>query len=171
MTPNLSKLLKSLVNASETPGPPRAKDVYATAYCSSSGTYVMRGSSMPQISSGNSCGFGISVGLGSTRQLSKPFAERAAQRCDRPLRSSTRHRSNVSPSGSNTAPAFRTLLIGYFQSFRLRIGLPGCRVNKDMSGRAFGFASSKAIDSGNPFGVVTGFNRRHSFLGAVPLRL
>jgi len=40
ITPNRSKLRKSLVSASETPGPPAQRDVYATAYCSSSGTYV-----------------------------------------------------------------------------------------------------------------------------------
>jgi len=32
------KVLKSLVSARETPGPPRANEVYATANCSSSGT-------------------------------------------------------------------------------------------------------------------------------------
>ena len=52
------------------------------------------------------------------------FVERAAQRCDRPRRSSTRQSSKVSPSASFTAPALKTLLMGYGQSFRLRIGLP-----------------------------------------------
>ena len=44
----------------------------------------MRGSSMPQISSGNSRGLAASVGCGSMRQSSTPLAERAAQRCDSP---------------------------------------------------------------------------------------
>ena len=40
----------------------------------------MRGSSMPQISSGYSEGFAISVGSGSIRHPSIPFAERAAHK-------------------------------------------------------------------------------------------
>lgn len=124
MTPRRSKLRKSFVNARETPGPPRAKEVYAMVYCSSSGTYVILGSSMPQISSGYSRGLAIRVGSSSMRQPSIPLTERAAHRCDRPLLSSTRQSNRTSPSGSLTAPALKTLLMGYGQSLRLRMGLP-----------------------------------------------
>ena len=51
--------------------------------------------------------------------------ERAAQRCDKPRRSSTRHSSRVVPSGSKVAPALKTLLMEYGQSLRVRMGLPG----------------------------------------------
>src|SRR5205823_13133320 len=62
MTPYRSKLRKSLVKANDTPGPPREYEVYVTAYCCSSGTKVMRGSSIPQSSSGYSFGLDSSVG-------------------------------------------------------------------------------------------------------------
>src|SRR5438105_7869087 len=67
MTPNRSKLRKSLVKANDTPGPPREYEVYVTAYCCSSGTKVMRGSSMPQSSSGYSFGLDSNVGSLSMR--------------------------------------------------------------------------------------------------------
>src|ERR1700679_2692962 len=124
ITPYRSKLLKSLVIASETPGPPREKDVYVIAYCSSSGTYVIRGSSIPQISSGYSRGLAINVGGESMRHPLTPFGERAAHRWDKPVRSSTRQSNKVSPSANLVAPALKTLLTGYGHSFRLRIGLP-----------------------------------------------
>jgi hypothetical protein len=50
--PNRSKVLKSSVSASETPGPPFPNAVYAIAYLPSSGTNVIRASSMPHSSSG-----------------------------------------------------------------------------------------------------------------------
>src|SRR6201993_4855595 len=116
----------------------------------------MRGSSIPQISSGYSLGQDISVGSLSISHLSTPFAERAAQRCDKPRRSSTRQSSKVSPSASFTAPELKTLLIGYGQSFRLRMGLAGWRVNKEISSFMFergclvrgssGHAVGRAID-------------------------
>src|SRR5216683_3778918 len=105
MTPYRSKLRKSLVNANDTPGPPREYEVYVIAYCCNSGTKVIRGSSMPQSSSGYSFGLDISVGSLSISQPSTPFRERAAQRWDMPRRSSTRHSSRVDPSANNVAPA------------------------------------------------------------------
>jgi len=96
------------------------------AYCCNSGTYVMRGSSMPQSSSGYSSGLGIRVGVGSMFHPSMPFLDRAQQRCERPRRSSTRHKSKVEPSESSVAPALNTLLIEYGQSLLVRIGLAGC---------------------------------------------
>src|ERR1700678_4126186 len=97
----------------------------------------MRGSSMPQISSGNSFGLGINVGWLSISHPSTPFRERAAQRCDNPRRSSTRHSSKVVPSDSKVAPALNTLLMEYGQSLLVRIGLAGCRRSKG-SKRVFG---------------------------------
>src|SRR5580692_2934081 len=91
----------------------------------------MRGSSMPQISSGCSRGLGINVGSLSICQLSTPFRERAAQRWDKPRRSSTRHRSSVDPSASRVAPALNTLLMEYGQSLAVKIGLAGCRRSSD----------------------------------------
>src|ERR1700758_2020028 len=79
MTPNRSKFRKSLVRASDTPGPPREYDVYATAYFCNSGTYVIRGSSIPHTSSGCS-GLGNNVGSRSICHPSTPLEERAAQR-------------------------------------------------------------------------------------------
>src|SRR5208282_3695465 len=97
----------------------------------------MRGSSMPQISSGYSLELGINVGSLSISHPSTPFRERAAQRCDNPRRSSTRHSSKVVPSGSKVAPALNTLLIEYGQSLLVRIGLAGCR-RSNGSKRVFG---------------------------------
>src|SRR6266498_4279769 len=111
MTPYRSKLRKSLVKAKDTPGPPREYDVYVTAYCCSSDTQVMRGSSIPQSSSGYSFGLDSNVGSLSTTHPSTPFRERAAQRCDMPRRSSIRHRSRVDPSANSVAPALKTLLM------------------------------------------------------------
>src|SRR5437764_10534725 len=87
----------------------------------------MRGSSMPQLSSRDSFGLDLSVGSRSISHPSTPFCERAAQRCEMPRRSSTRHSSNVEPSASSVAPALNTLLIEYGQSLLLKIGLAGCR--------------------------------------------
>src|ERR1700736_4324332 len=98
-------------------------------YCCSSGTNVMRGSSMPQISSGNSFGLGIKVGLLSISHPSTPFTERAAHKCDNPRRSSTRQSNNVEPSASRVAPGLNTLLIEYGQSLLVRIGLEGWRTS------------------------------------------
>src|ERR1700691_726745 len=97
----------------------------------------MRGSSMPQTSSGKFFGLGINVGSLSICQPSTPFAERAAQRCDNPRRSSTRHSSKVVPSASKVAPALNTLLMEYGQSLLVRIGLAGCR-RSNGSKRVFG---------------------------------
>ena len=72
----------------------------------------MRGSSIPQSSSGRNSGSGISVGSGSMTQPSTPFAERAAHRCDMPRRSSTRQSSSVVPSRSRVAPGLNTLWTG-----------------------------------------------------------
>src|SRR5205823_40941 len=116
MTPYRSKLRKSLVKAKDTPGPPREYEVYVTAYCCNSGTKVMRGSSIPQSSSGYSFGLAINVGSLSISQPSAPFRERAAQRCEMPRRSSTRHSNRVEPSDNNVAPALKTLLIEYGQA-------------------------------------------------------
>src|SRR5712691_4735370 len=127
ITPYRSKLRKSLVKAKDTPGPPREYEVYVTAYCCSSGTKVMRGSSIPQSSSGYSFGLAINVGSLSISHPSTPFRERAAQRWDIPRRSSTRHSSRVDPSANNVAPALKTLLMEYGQSLALKIGFAGCR--------------------------------------------
>jgi hypothetical protein len=102
-----------------------------TAYFCSSGTNVMRGSSMPQISSGWFSGLGIKVGSRSICQPSQPFRERATHRWDKPRRSSTRHSSKVVPSASSVAPALNTLLMGYGQCLPVRIGLPGWRIRSD----------------------------------------
>src|SRR5438045_5946641 len=102
---------KSLVKVNDTPGPPREYEGYLTAYCCNSGTKVIRGSSMPQCSSGYSSGLDSNVGSLLISQLSTPFRERAAQRWDIPRRSSTRHSSKVDPSANNVAPALNTLLI------------------------------------------------------------
>src|SRR5581483_4083313 len=77
--------------------------------------------------SGNSFGLGIKVGSLSMCHPSEPFLERAAQRWDRPRRSSTRQSSRVVPSASSVAPALNTLLIGYGQSLLVSIGLVGWR--------------------------------------------
>ena len=66
---------------------------------------------MPQISSGYFSGQGIKVGSLSICHPSTPFRERAAQRCDKPRRSSTRQSSRVVPSASSVAPALNTLLM------------------------------------------------------------
>src|SRR5436853_7254964 len=100
MTPYLSNVRKSLVKASETPGPPREKHVYVTTYWSSSGTKVMRGSSIPHISSGYSLGLGIKLGWLSISQPSTPFRERAGHNCYRPRRFSTRESDRVDPPTS-----------------------------------------------------------------------
>jgi hypothetical protein len=139
------------------------------AYCCNSGTKVMRGSSIPQISSGYSSGFAGSVGVVSTRHPSIPFAERAAHKCDSPRRSSTRHSSNVSPSASLTAPALNTLLIGYGQSRLLRIGLPSYRVNNWISASISG-VSGVLVASSECDGAMIGFSLRHSFQDSVFLR-
>src|SRR5277367_4523807 len=89
----------------------------------------MRGSSMPQISSGYRSPSGTSVGSLSICQSSTPFTERAAHRCESPRRSSTRQSSRVEPSGKSVAPALNTLLMEYGQSFPVKIGLPPCRSN------------------------------------------
>src|SRR5277367_6964760 len=89
----------------------------------------MRGSSMPQISSGYRSPSGTRVGSLSICQSSTPFTERAAHRCESPRRSSTRQSSSVEPSGKSVAPALNTLLIEYGQSFPVKIGLPACRSN------------------------------------------
>src|SRR5580693_4103565 len=91
----------------------------------------MRGSSMPQISSGYSLGLGIKVGSLSICQLSTPLRERAAQRWDKPRRSSTRQSSRVDPSARRVAPALNTLLMEYGQSLAVKIGLAGCRRSSD----------------------------------------
>src|ERR1700680_2689650 len=98
-------------------------------YCCSSGTNVMRGSSMSQISSGKSFGLSCKVGLLSICHPSTPFTERAAHRWDNPRRSSTRQSNNVEPSASRVAPGLNTLLIEYGQSLLVRIGLDGWRSN------------------------------------------
>src|ERR1039458_9613321 len=103
-------------------------------YCCSSDTKVMRGSSIPQISSGYSVGLGINVGSLSTSHPSTPFRERAAHRCDKPRRSSTRQSSRVEPSARSVAPALNTLLIEYGQSLLVRIGLVGCRRSSGSQG-------------------------------------
>jgi len=112
----------------------------------------------------------ISVGLASMRQSSIPLSERAAHRCERPLRSSTRHSSRVSPLDSRTAPALKTLLIGYGQSRRLRIGLPEWRVNRGISAHApeVGWIKTSAFD--DITGGTIGFNGKNSFRRAIFLR-
>src|ERR1017187_7138140 len=99
-----------------------------------------------------------------------PFAERAAQRCERPVLSSTRQSSRVSPSGRNTAPALKTLLIGEGQLFRLRIGLPPYRVKRGTSVHSSCPSGSRATEFCDEAGVVTKFKRRHSFPAAVHFR-
>src|SRR6185312_3062027 len=116
-------------------------------YCCNSGTKVIRGSSIPQISSGWSA-LGINVGWGSICQLSTPLRERATHRCDNPRRSSTRHSNRVEPSGSRVAPALNTLLIEYGQSLLLRIGLAECR-------RSNGSKGVLRVPIGSCAGVVT----------------
>lgn len=88
-------------------------DVYVTSYCCNAGTYVMRGSSMPQISSGYSRGFAVRVGWASMRQPSIPFSERPAHRCDSPVRSTTRQSNNVSPSANRATPASAIIRFGF----------------------------------------------------------
>ena len=86
--------------------------MYATAYLPSSSTKVIRGSSIPQTSSGYSSGAGRSVGSASMTHPSMPFDDRAAHRCEIPLRSSTRQSSRVVPSFSVVAPALKTVCAG-----------------------------------------------------------
>ncbi len=57
-----------------------------------------------------------------------PSADRAAQRCDRPEHSSTRHIRSVSPEGSLTAPALNTELTKYGQSRAVRMGFASWRL-------------------------------------------
>src|SRR5437660_2566482 len=89
----------------------------------------MRGSSMPHSSSGYCSGLGSSVGSRSICQPSTPFTERATHKCEIPRRSSTRQSRRVEPSGSSVAPALKTLLMEYGQSFPVKRGLAGCRQN------------------------------------------
>src|SRR5690349_24882456 len=89
----------------------------------------MRGSSIPQTSSGYCSGLGTRVGSRSTFHPSTPFAERAAHKWESPRRSSTRQSSRVEPSGRSVAPALKTLLMEYGQSFPVKRGLAGCRQN------------------------------------------
>lgn len=123
-----------------------------------------------EISSGYSSGLAISVGRASIRHPSIPFSERAAHRCDKPLRSSTRQSNKVSPSSNRTAPALKTLLIGYGQFSRLRMGLPAYRVNKGRSAHGSGFGFSAAMASGSATGSVIGFKGNGSFRRAFLLR-
>jgi hypothetical protein len=91
---------------------------------------VIRGSSIPQTSSGNSSGEGRSVGTASMTHPSMPFADRAAHRCEIPRRSSTLQSSRVVPSCSVVAPALKTVWAGYGQSAAVRIGFFSCRWNR-----------------------------------------
>lgn len=84
---------------------------------------------MPHNSSGYSSGFGRRVGSRSICQSSTPFTDRAAHRCESPRRSSTRQSSSVEPSGRSVAPALKTLLMEYGQSFPVKMGLAGCLRN------------------------------------------
>src|SRR5580765_5833624 len=58
-----------------------------------------------------------------------PFAERAAHRCEKPRRSSTRHNNSVVPSRSRVAAGLKTACAGYGQSLAERIGLRALRWN------------------------------------------
>ena len=108
-SPYRSNERKSSVSASATPGPPRPNAVYAMAYLPSSSTNVIRGSSIPQSSSGYFSGSARIVGSVSTCQPSMPFFERAAHRWEWPRRSSTRQRRSVVPSRSLATPALKTV--------------------------------------------------------------
>src|SRR5260370_6857762 len=114
-TPSFSNTRKSFVSARDTPGPPREYEVYATAYCWSSGIYVMRGSSTPHNSSGNRSTSGRNVGSRSICHPSTPFAERATHKCESPRRSSTPQHRQVQPPGSTLTPALKTPLIDHVQ--------------------------------------------------------
>ena len=102
-----------------------------TTYCCSSGTNVMRGSSIPQISSGYSLGLGINVGSRSICQPSTPFRERAAHRWDKPRRSSMRHSSRVVPSCSRVAPAGQSSLCAVLL-WRWDLRLESCTTDGSM---------------------------------------
>ena len=86
---------------------------------------------------GKSFGLGINVGSLINLPSIDAVAERAAQRCDKPRRSSTRQSSRVVPSASSVAPALNTLLMEYGQSLLVRIGFAGCRSSSG-SKRALG---------------------------------
>src|ERR1700730_8870370 len=93
-------------------------------------------------------GLGINVGSLSICHPSTPFRERAAQRWDKPRRSSTRQSSRVVPSASIVAPALNTLLIGYGQSLLDRIGFVGWRRSKGSTRvlrRLIGFSAGMVI--------------------------
>src|SRR5438132_12637808 len=95
----------------------------------------MRGSSMPHSSSGYCSGLGSSVGSRSICQPSTPFTERATHKCEIPRRSSTRQSRRVEPSGSSVAPALKTLLMEYGQSFPVKRRSEERRVGKECRSR------------------------------------
>ena len=92
---------------------------------SSSGTKTTRASSKPHCSLSTPSA-GASSGSGSTVQPSIPLLDRATERCERPVRSSTRASRTVVPL-SCAAAGLNAALIGYGQSSAVRIGLAGWR--------------------------------------------
>ena len=61
-----------------------------------------------------------------TAQPSSPFAERATERCEIPVRASTLATRTVSPA-TTAAAGLKTALTGYGQSSAVRIGFSGWR--------------------------------------------
>src|ERR1700744_6039293 len=104
------------------------------------------------------------------RHPSIPLAERAAHKCERPVLSSTLQSRRVSPSGSRTAPALKTLLTGYGQSSARRIGLFGLRVNRERLVDDSRFKDSVAANSGEVTGKVLRLKGKRSFLDEVHRR-
>ena len=127
ITPYLSKVRKSLVRASETPGPPRG-----IRRVSDGVLLQLRHVGQPRILDAPQL-FGVFIRVRHERGCrinipsvdSVPGAGGAKMR--KPRRSSTRHSSRVDPSSSSVAPALNTLLIEYGQSLLVKIGLPGWR--------------------------------------------
>ena len=104
---------------------------------------------------------------------SMPFAERAAQRWDSPRRSSTRQRSNVSPSGSLHCPGIEDAVDRIRPILPAENGIAGIAREQRMLGRML---SADCFEGSEPLNlavreVMIGFKRRHSFRDAFLLRL
>src|SRR5262245_34541974 len=88
----------------------------------------MRGSSIPQASSGCTSGRAGRVGSGSMRQPLAPFELLATVRCEKPRRSSTSRRKMVSLS-TIVAAGLNTAFAEYGRSRAVKIGLSAWRWN------------------------------------------
>ena len=98
-----------------------------TTYCCSSGTKVIRGSSIPQISSGIVLRVGHQGRLCDRSAIHRRHSE-SEQRKDATIRGGLpRGKATAScRPASSVAPALNTLLMEYGQSLPVRIGLAGC---------------------------------------------